>query len=201
VPDYTSLYQEYWSRADRWESNSFGDAEALADEVIRLGPGNVLDVGCGMGTLVLTLRQRGIDARGLDVARRTVEEANRRAPGCFEVGSILDIPHPDESFDIVLCLDVLEHLDEADVPTALAELHRVSRQAVLATIATRPDRDGIWHLTVRDRPWWRQRLSEAGLQEHAQAGEFTTYEQSEHRRLGIDESGLWLAVVAKSAPG
>ena len=157
MPDYATIYDDYWSRADRWESDSFGDAEALADEVVKLGPGTVLDVGCGMGALVLTLRQRGVDARGLDVARRTVEQTNRRAPGCFEVGSILDLPHPRESFDTVLCLDVLEHLDEADVPKALAELHRVTRQTVLTTIATRPDRDGVWHLTVRDRAWWPHR--------------------------------------------
>jgi 2-polyprenyl-3-methyl-5-hydroxy-6-metoxy-1,4-benzoquinol methylase len=102
VPDYASLYQVYWSRTDRWGSDSFGDVEALADEVMKLGPGRVLDVGCGMGMLVLALRRRGVDARGLDVASRTIEQAERKASGCFEVGSILDVPHAQESFDTVL---------------------------------------------------------------------------------------------------
>jgi 2-polyprenyl-3-methyl-5-hydroxy-6-metoxy-1,4-benzoquinol methylase len=150
--------------------------------------------------LVLELRRRGVDARGLDIAPRTIEAAAGQAPGCFEVGSILDIPHPDEHFDTVLCLDVLEHLDEADVPKALAELHRVTHRTVLATIATRADRDGVWHLTVRDRTWWRERLNDAGLREHLQAGELAAYEARECQRLGIDASGLWLAVVAKPPP-
>jgi 2-polyprenyl-3-methyl-5-hydroxy-6-metoxy-1,4-benzoquinol methylase len=195
VPDYARLYEAYWSRTDRWGSDSFGDVEALAEEVMRVEPGRVLDVGCGMGRLVLALRRRGVDARGLDIAPRTIEQAEQQAPGCFEVGSILDLPHPDGSFDAVLCLDVLEHLDERDVPGALAELHRVTRSAVVATIATRPDRDGVWHLTVRDRAWWRDRLGEAGLHEHPKAGEFTAYEARECQRLNIDASGLWLAVL------
>ena len=66
----------------------------------------------------------------------------------------------------MICTDVLEHLAERDVPKAISELHRVTRRSVFATIATRPDRDNTWHLTVKDRAWWEDRLFEAGFRKH-----------------------------------
>lgn len=195
MPDYATLYDDYWSRADRWRSSSFGDAGALADEVARLGGARVLDVGCGMGDLVAALRARGADACGIDVARRTIDDANRRSPGCFRAGSILEIPWPDGAFDTVACTDVLEHLAEADVPRALGELHRVTRRWLFATIATRPDRDGVWHLTVRDRPWWEEQLAEAGFTLRERDAGLADYEDAERRRLRLTEDDWWVAVA------
>ncbi len=189
MPDYASMYNEYWSRPDRWESHSFTDADPIVDQILKLGSGRMLDVGCGMGLLVLRLRKRGIDARGLDVAKRTIEEGNRQAPGCFELGSILDIPYPEDSFDTVVCTDVLEHLAEQDVPKALSELNRVTRRSVFATIATRPDRDKTWHLTVKDRMWWEDRLFEAGLRKHPATRQIVGDEASEQDELQITVAG------------
>jgi 2-polyprenyl-3-methyl-5-hydroxy-6-metoxy-1,4-benzoquinol methylase len=185
MPDYAGMYEEYWIRPDRWGSHSFEDADAVVEQVLKLGGGTMLDVGCGMGLLVHLLRGRGIDARGLDVARCAVDEGNRRAPGCFELGSILDIPHPDDSFDTVVCTDVLEHLVEPDVPRALSELYRVTRRSLFATIATRLDRDGIWHLTVKDRQWWEKRLLEAGFRKHPATQQVLGYEAIESETLQL----------------
>ncbi len=190
MPDYARMYDEYWSRPDRWQSHSFKDPEPIVDQILKLGSGRILDVGCGMCLLVLRLRERGIDARGLDVAKRTIEEGNRQAPGCFEVGSILDIPHPENSFDTVICTDVLEHLAERDVPKALSELHRVTRRSIFATIATRPDRDKTWHLTVKDRKWWQDRLFEAGFREHPATRQI----------LGDEADHLQITVVHQKTP-
>ena len=46
-------------------------------------------------------------------------------------GNIFDIPFPDASFDIVVCVDVLEHLSESSRPRAIAELIRCSRGKVI----------------------------------------------------------------------
>ena len=110
MPDYAALYQDYWTRPDRWQSHSFDNARTVADQVMVLGRGTMLDIGCGMGGLVHELRGLGIDVRGLDVAPCAIEEGNRRAPGVFETGSILNVPYPDDAFDTVICTDVLEHL-------------------------------------------------------------------------------------------
>jgi SAM-dependent methyltransferase len=75
----------------------------------------VLDAGCGEGVLVEDYADR-LAIEGVDDNYQSAHV--RRA-------SILAVPAPDASFDRVLCLDVLEHLQYADQPKALAELWRV----------------------------------------------------------------------------
>ncbi len=180
--DYANLYDEYWARPDRWQSHSFKDAGAMVEQILALGAGRMLDVGCGMGLIVHTLRERGIDAHGVDVSALVIEEGNRRAPGNFKLGSILELPFPDDSFDTVVCTDVLEHLAEEDVAVALAELYRVTKSSLFATIATRIDRDGRWHLTVQDRPWWENRLFAAGFRKHPLTQQVVGYGAIESER-------------------
>lgn len=78
----------------------------------------ILDVGCGEGVLVEEYRRKGYDIAGLDL--------NFTRPGISR-GSVLDMPFNDDSFDLLLCLDVIEHLNLMDQPTAIAEMHRVLR--------------------------------------------------------------------------
>jgi SAM-dependent methyltransferase len=178
--NYLEEYTDYWARHDRWGSHSFDDAEALCRRVMRVGgQGSVLDVGCGMGLLVRTLLKHGVDARGVDIAPRPVEENNQLDPGRFQLGSILDLPFTDNSWDTVVSTDCLEHIAEADVPKALSELHRVARRAVYINLATTRDRDGRWHLTVRNRDWWEARFFAAGFRRHPLDQVITPYEARE----------------------
>ena len=76
----------------------------------------ILDVGCGEGVLVDEYRRMGYDITGLDL--------NFWRPGIVR-GSVLEIPFVDDSIDVILCLDVLEHLNILDQPAAIAEIRRV----------------------------------------------------------------------------
>jgi SAM-dependent methyltransferase len=77
----------------------------------------VLDAGCGEGVLVDEYTGR-LDIAGVD--------AHYSSPHVTS-GSVTTLPFADGAFDVVLCLDVLEHLAYADQPRALAEIHRVLR--------------------------------------------------------------------------
>jgi ubiquinone/menaquinone biosynthesis C-methylase UbiE len=179
--DYRKLYDEYWAQPDRWGTHSFPDADVLAERILHTcGGGPLLDVGCGMGLLVRTLLGQGADARGVDVSARAVERGNELAPDRFSVGSVLQLPFSDETFDTVVATDVLEHLSEPDVGLALRELHRVTRRYAFLTVSTTADRDACWHLTVRDRAWWEDRLFETGFRRHPLYQTVVGYEGLEH---------------------
>jgi SAM-dependent methyltransferase len=184
--NYTQEYDEYWSRPDRWQSSSFDNPDAIVQQIEELcGRGSLLDVGCGMGLLVRTLAARGIDVHGVDVSSLAVEEGNRKLAGRFHRGSILSLPFPDDSFDTVSSTDCLEHIAEADVPAGLKELHRVSRRFVFIQLATKPDRDGRWHLCVHDRAWWELQFFKAGLRKHPLSQLAVSYEVLENESWQI----------------
>ncbi|HWY77341.1 MAG TPA: methyltransferase domain-containing protein, partial [Verrucomicrobiae bacterium] len=179
--DYQREYTEYWSRPDRWGSHSFNDPELIADQILSIcGNGKLLDVGFGMGWLVRTLLKRGIDAHGLDVAEQVVREAEAFAPGHFTQGSILSMPYPTGEFQTAVSTDCLEHIAEEDVPAALLELYRVTRRSVFIQLATTPDRDRRWHLTIRDRAWWESCFFEAGFRKHPLIQTIVPYESLEN---------------------
>ncbi|MCC6283845.1 MAG: methyltransferase domain-containing protein [Phycisphaerales bacterium] len=196
--DYGSLYADYWARPDRWGKHSFADPEPLAEQILTTcGGGRILDVGCGMGLLARTLLRKGVDARGVDVAPAPVEEANRLAPGRFQVASILDLPFDDGSFDTVVSTDCLEHIREEDVPRALAELARVTRHGAFVRLAVTPDRDRTWHLTIRDRAWWEGAFFRAGFARHPLGAKVVPFE-------ALDDEGWQVTLVLlkhTGAPG
>jgi len=192
--DYASMYARYWGRAERWGTRSYADPDELAARVLSTcGPGRLLDVGCGMGHLVRTLIARGVDAHGADVAAAPIAHSQAMAPGRFTVASVLALPHPDADFDTVVCTDCLEHIAEADVPAALAELRRVTRRAAYLTISTRMDTDGVWHLTVRDRAWWEARLAEAGFRRHPLAFRVVPF-------ASLDAEGDQATIILEAVP-
>ncbi|MER2515397.1 MAG: methyltransferase domain-containing protein [Candidatus Accumulibacter phosphatis] len=167
MTDYLGLYDGYWQRPDRIGESSFDDPEPIARQIVELcGSGRMLDVGCGMGALVRELLAQGVDAQGVDVSPTAVAHCNRYATGRFFSGSILNLPFPDGSFDTVISTDCLEHLAPNDVATALAEIHRICRRQVFLRVATGPDRDGRWHLTIEKRAWWEQMAFQAGFRKH-----------------------------------
>src|SRR5215467_5975519 len=82
-----------------------------------VGIGKVLDYGCGKGEIVERLRGKGIDARGVDVFYGGYGHALDEIASFPEYIQRFDgnhIPYPDDSFDIVLSNQVLEHVSSLE---------------------------------------------------------------------------------------
>ncbi|MBB4016044.1 ubiquinone/menaquinone biosynthesis C-methylase UbiE/glycosyltransferase involved in cell wall biosynthesis [Chelatococcus caeni] len=178
--DYGQVYDEYWKRPDRMGSHSFSDPMTIARTIVRVtGPTRVLDIGTGMGGLVLALLRCGCDAQGIDASTVAVEQANLKAPGRYRVASALDLPFDDDAFPTVVSTDFLEHLDEADVAQVLKEMWRVCSDTLYLRVATAQDRDNHWHLTVRPRVWWEEQLILAGFRKHPMQLDVIGYDEIE----------------------
>jgi len=99
------------------------------------GARRVLDVGCARGFLVEVLRELGVEAEGCDVSAYAVAHPTGGAKGHLRVADpAAGLPWEDGRFDVVTCLETLEHLRPEQVPTVVAELRRVCRGAIYATI-------------------------------------------------------------------
>jgi SAM-dependent methyltransferase len=110
-------------------------------EITALAPTSVLDAGCGEGFVARRLLSAMPDLTltGCDVSRDAIEIAARANPAAeFVSGSVLELPFPDNSFDVVGCFEVLEHL-EGELPRqGLAELARVARRALVVSVPREP---------------------------------------------------------------
>ncbi|MDH7503463.1 MAG: class I SAM-dependent methyltransferase [Verrucomicrobiota bacterium] len=86
--------------------------------------GRVLDVGCGVGQVVQTLKQAGCDVCGVDVSEPSIQRARSAGLNC----SVYDgrhLPYPDAHFDSVGAFNVLEHVEKPEA--FLVELVRVAK--------------------------------------------------------------------------
>jgi SAM-dependent methyltransferase len=103
-----------------------------------LDPDSLLDAGCGEGETLERLNGL-LPARtvGVDLSAKAVAFTAQRLPTVeVEQQSIDDLPFADDSFDLVLCLEVLEHLH--DPAAGLAELARVAAGDVLISVPHEP---------------------------------------------------------------
>jgi SAM-dependent methyltransferase len=104
-----------------------------------LPPGaRILDAGCGSGRNMVELARHG-DVTGVELSGTSVALARAREVGEVLEGSLMDMPFAPDSFDLAVCLDVIEHLE--DDRGALQELRRVLAPG------------GVLLVTVPAYPW------------------------------------------------
>jgi SAM-dependent methyltransferase len=90
--------------------------------------GKVLDVGCGTGEQIRLVRELGYEVGGVEPAPAMRQKAMTNNPGSVILdGSVTAIPFNDDSFDGVVCIEVLRYLHHDDITKAYEEMFRVLR--------------------------------------------------------------------------
>ncbi|HWF73731.1 MAG TPA: class I SAM-dependent methyltransferase [Solirubrobacteraceae bacterium] len=110
---------------------------AELDRLPLLAGARVLDAGCGSGRTLEDLRVYG-EVSGIELSELAAEHARKRNLGDVHIGRVESLPWGDDSFDLVTCLDVLEHTPDDRV--ALQELRRVTKRGgwLLVTVPAYP---------------------------------------------------------------
>ncbi len=113
----------------------------LISLIAPLNPKKILDAGCGEGFILKKLYELklGKHLEGIDASKKAIEIGKKLHPFLdLKLGDIYKFSYKNDSFDLVICTEVLEHLD--DPQKALSDILRVSLRYVV--------------LTVPNEPWW-----------------------------------------------
>lgn len=133
---------------------------AMAESIVlTVKPKKVLDAGCAKGFLVEALRDRGIEAYGVDISEYAISEVRPDIRPYCRVGSLVT-PLTDR-YDLITCIEVLEHMPEDEGRHAIANLCRSTNDILFAS--SPDDFDEPTHVTVRPRSYWIERFVEHGF--------------------------------------
>lgn len=110
----------------------------VATEVKAVSASSALDAGCGEGETMIRLDGLLPErTAGVDIDAAAVEHTRERVPGAeISRHSIDSLPFADASFDLVLCLEVLEHIPQPQ--EALGELARVAAGELVISVPHEP---------------------------------------------------------------
>ncbi|HVO54225.1 MAG TPA: methyltransferase domain-containing protein [Solirubrobacterales bacterium] len=157
-----SYFANYWGDAGPYERNERWLAffAGVADGIVRdLQPASVLDAGCAMGFLVEALAQRGVDAQGVDVSEYAISQVDKAVAERCRVGSVTD--PLERRYDLIACIEVLEHLPPAEADAALANLCGATDRLLLSS--TPADFGEPTHVGVRAPEDWAEKLAQLGF--------------------------------------
>ena len=155
VHTFDDVAPEYLDRYDpkTTAGHSFNARKVRVLEMLqRARPGVLLDVGCGPGVAVAEIAGRGFDFYGVDIAERMIDVCRARFPKIdpkhFSVGRIQDLEFPDRFFDVILCIGVVEYLE--DDGEAIREMARVLKPGGVAIISLPNKRSPFvtWHRAI-----------------------------------------------------
>ena len=124
------LYDRGWRKELKAGKEERGNLqtnlEFLAQTDLLRPEDRILEIGCGIGTVVYELSGKGHDVVGIDISGEAIEYGRKKYGDIrLEVQAAEKLPYEDESFEVVLSFDLFEHIAEID--KHISEVRRVLR--------------------------------------------------------------------------
>jgi len=131
------LYHQIWREKILREPDVSADGESRTRAAVSMiGKGaRFLDIGCGEGTLATHVRGLFAEVHGIDISEEAVQLAINNGVRALRANLNVDpIPFPENHFDVVTALDVIEHV--FDPIRLIREIHRVLTPGGYTVIST-----------------------------------------------------------------
>jgi 2-polyprenyl-3-methyl-5-hydroxy-6-metoxy-1,4-benzoquinol methylase len=141
-----NTYDKYGTRNPIARRLMRGFEDSVSELVTLAAPKTIHEIGCGEGYWVLRWARQGFAVRGSDFSSQTTELARSNAAAAgisgisFEARSILDLESGRDSADLVVCMEVLEHLDRPE--DGLRALQRIVTGHLIVSVPREP----IWRI-------------------------------------------------------
>ena len=116
----------------------------------------ILDVGCAKGFMLYDFQRLipGISIQGIDISEYAIANSMTEVRPYVQVGNAVELPYPDNCFDLVISITTLHNLEREDLKKALSEIMRVSKQHAFITLDAyrnneEKERMEAWNLTAQ----------------------------------------------------
>ncbi len=139
-------------RDDHWLRFFGGIAERIVTDI---QPRSALDAGCALGILVEALRDRGIEAEGIDLSSYAIANVHESVRPFCRLGSITD-EFPDR-YDLIVCIEVLEHMPARDAEAAIANICRHTDDVLFSSSPS--DHREPTHVNVQPPEYWAEQFA------------------------------------------
>jgi len=136
--------------------------QVVADSIIsEFRPKRVIDVGCGTGSLLQQLQQRGVDGLGLELSAAGLAKCRERGLDVREFNLLNDTFDRPERFDVAVSMEVAEHLPEEGASRYVGLLCELA-PAIVFTAAP-PGQLGVDHVNLQTREYWEEHFAQRGF--------------------------------------
>jgi len=154
-PGAEEFNADYFTESWRANGNAYTiearrKIEARNPELIKdvFTPQRVIDMGCGPGALMFLLNEIGVVADGIDFSATSKEIAPAEVADRIGIGSIIEVDVPSDSYDLVICREVFEHMPVLQVQKAVENLCRISSRYIYVTTRFHPKPTSLFDVTT-----------------------------------------------------
>lgn len=175
-----------------------GFSDSLSALVSKAAPETIHEVGCGEGYWTLAWHQQGMQVKGSDFSEQVIALAKENAaeqglpPSLFSCRSIYELAEGADSADLIVCCEVLEHLDDPEA--GLAALRRVVTRNIILSVPREP----LWcALNLARGKYWSSLGNTPGHIQHWSSRAFVELVQKYFELQEIRRPLPWTMVLCK----
>jgi len=168
MPDPTEYYDaSYYTKRlyGAWEADADSIAAAIAAE---FDPDSVIDLGCAVGQELRWLYDHDVDISGVDIHPAAVSHSVVPSEH-IQLYDLKQPFDPEKPADVVMCIEVAEHLPESAAATLVNSCIRSSEGAVVFSAATPDAGDGTHHVNEQPRDYWIDLFATEGYESDEEA--------------------------------